>query len=42
MTRFPVNSAGLVPLVAASQAIAPFTYENGLKLDAQGRVVVVG
>lgn len=40
--RLPVDPVtGVVLVVSASQAVAPFTYVNGLKLDASGAVVVV-
>lgn len=40
--RFPVNSSGFVVMVAASQSVAPYTYADGLKLDANGALVVAG
>lgn len=40
--KFPANAGGQTILVPASSAKAPYTYLNGLKLDALGRVVVSG
>jgi len=39
---FPVNNQGLVPMVPQSQSVAPYTYQSGMKLDANGRVVIPG
>lgn len=39
---FPVNAAGQAQFVPASTAQTPFAYQNALKLDALGRVVVTG
>ena len=40
--RFPVNKNGYAMLVGVSAAVAPFTYSNGLKIDANGCVVCLG
>lgn len=41
--RFPVDPVtGYVLMVAARSAVAPFTYVDALKIDAQGRVVYKG
>lgn len=40
--RFPVNSDGVVVVISASLAIAPYTYLNGFKFDATGALVVAG
>ena len=40
--RFPLNASGYVVVVAASHAVAPYTYVDGLKFDATGALVVAG
>lgn len=36
----PVGANGSVPTISSASAQSPFTYINGLKFDAQGRVVI--
>lgn len=39
--RFPIDpTTGFVLIVPASQSVAPYTYVDGLKLDATGALVV--
>lgn len=40
--RFPIDpTSGCVPIVLAANAVAPVTYSAGVKIDANGNVVVV-
>jgi hypothetical protein len=40
--RFPVDANGFVIIVVSSQAVAPYTYQDGFKFDATGALVVAG
>lgn len=40
--KFPLNSTSRVATISALRAVPPFTYVNGAKYDAQGRIVVAG
>lgn len=39
-TRLPTDATGKVQLVVSANAVAPITAQNGLRIDAQGRVVI--
>lgn len=39
---FPVDASGRVLMVPSSASVPPYAVMNGLKIDAQGRVVVQG
>jgi len=39
--KLPVDPvSGCVPVVLAANAVSPFTYSQGVKIDANGNVVV--
>ena len=38
--RFPVVLNGVVATIVSGSGVAPYTYANGLKIDANGNVVI--